>query len=167
VSSSICNGDFNVFPMSSADPHSQYGSMAYSSLFIQCSIDVSWVYWGFVSGDMGKDVKVINWGRRDGSAGDDIGGTVGDVEEGIVFRIIEDWPGELGGGGTWDKRSGCWGSVSVKIGTWEIPSIMVRLEDFEDGSGGVSGVLLIYIIKGRPRGDGVVGEGGGDDGSGL
>jgi len=47
VSSSICNGDFNVFPMSSADPHSQYGSMAYSSLFVQCSIDVSWVYWGF------------------------------------------------------------------------------------------------------------------------
>jgi len=44
VSSSICNGDFNVFPMSGADPHSQYGGMAYSSLFVQCSIDVSWVY---------------------------------------------------------------------------------------------------------------------------
>jgi len=47
MSSSICNGDFNVFPMSSADPHSQYGGMVYSSVFIQCSIDVSWVYWGF------------------------------------------------------------------------------------------------------------------------
>jgi len=44
VSSSICNGDFNVFPMSGADPHSQYGGMAYSSLFVQYSIDVSWVY---------------------------------------------------------------------------------------------------------------------------
>jgi len=43
VSSSICNGNFNIFPMSGADPHSQYGSMAYSFLFVQCSIDVSWI----------------------------------------------------------------------------------------------------------------------------
>jgi len=44
VSSSIRNGNFNVFPMSGADPHSQYGGMAYSSLFVQCPINVSWVY---------------------------------------------------------------------------------------------------------------------------
>jgi len=47
MSSRICNGNFNVFPMSSADPHLQYGGMKYSSLFVQCSIDVSWVYGGF------------------------------------------------------------------------------------------------------------------------
>jgi len=42
---------------------------------------------------------------------------------------------------------------------------MVRLEDFEDGGGSVSDVLLIYVIKGRPRSDGDVGEGrGGNDG---
>jgi len=44
---------------------------------------------------------------------------------------------------------------------------VVRLEDFEDSSSGVSGVLLIYVIKGQPRSDGDVGEGGGDDSSGL
>jgi len=67
----------------------------------------------------------------------------------------------------WDKRSRCWGSVSVKIGTWEIPSIVVGLEDFKDSSSGVGGVLLIYVIKGRPRSDGDVGEGGGDNSGGL
>ena len=42
---------------------------------------------------------------------------------------------------------------------------MVGLKDFKDSSGGVSNVLLIYVIKDRPGGDGDVGEGGrGDDG---
>ena len=44
---------------------------------------------------------------------------------------------------------------------------MVRLEDFEDRGSGVSDVLLIYVIEGRPRGDGDVGEGRGGDDSGL
>ena len=44
---------------------------------------------------------------------------------------------------------------------------MVRLEDFEDGGGGVGDVLLIYVIEGRPRSDGDVGEGRGGDDSGL
>jgi len=44
---------------------------------------------------------------------------------------------------------------------------VVRLEDFEDGSGGVGDVLLIYVIEGRPRSDGDVGESGGDDDGGL
>jgi len=44
---------------------------------------------------------------------------------------------------------------------------VVRLEDFKDGSGGVGGVLLIYVIEGQPRSNGDVGEGGGGDDSGL
>ena len=42
---------------------------------------------------------------------------------------------------------------------------MVRLEDFEDSSGGVGDVLLIYVIEGQPGSNGDVGEGrGGNDG---
>ena len=41
------------------------------------------------------------------------------------------------------------------------------MEDFEDGSGGVGDVLLIYVIEGRPRSDGDMGEGGGGDDGGL
>jgi len=103
---------------------------------------------GFMGGDVGKDIKTNNWGGGDRGAGDDIGGTVRDVEEGVILRVVKDRPGELGGWGTWDKRSGCWGSVGVKIGTWEIPSIVVRLEDFKDGGSSIGDVLLVYIIKG-------------------
>jgi len=103
---------------------------------------------GFVGGDVGKDVKTNNWGRGDGSTGDDISRAVRDVEEGVILWVVKDRPGEFRGWGMWDKRSGCWGSVSVKIRTWEIPSIVVRLEDFKDGGGSVGDVLLVYIIKG-------------------
>ena len=44
---------------------------------------------------------------------------------------------------------------------------MVGLKNFKDSSGGVGDVLLIYIIKGRPRSGGDVGEGGGGDDGGL
>jgi len=44
---------------------------------------------------------------------------------------------------------------------------VVRLEDLEDSGGGISDVLLVYIIKGQPGGDGDVGEGGGGDDGGL
>jgi len=52
MSSSICNGNFNVFPISYAHPHLQYGGMAYHSLFVQCSINVSWVY---------RAIYIIGW----------------------------------------------------------------------------------------------------------
>jgi len=52
VSASICNGDFNVFYVSCADPHSQYGGMVYHSLFVQCSIDISWVH---------RAIYVVDW----------------------------------------------------------------------------------------------------------
>jgi len=80
---------------------------------------------GLVGGDMGKDIKTDNWGRGDGSTGDDVCWTIGDIEEGVIFRVVKDQPGKLGGWGTWDERSKCWGSVSIKIRTWEIPSIVV------------------------------------------
>ena len=120
---------------------------------------------GFIGGDVGKDIEAVVWGRGDGSASDNIVGAVRDVEEGVILWVVKNRPGKLGGWETWDKRSGCWGSVSIKIRTWEIPSIVVRLEDFEDGGGSVSDVLLVYVIKGQPRGNRDVGEGrGGNDG---
>ena len=103
---------------------------------------------GFMGSDMGKDIKTINWGRGDGGASDDISGAVRDIEEGVIFWVVEDGPGKLGGWGTGDKRSGCWGSVHVKIRTWEIPSVVVRLEDFKNGGSSVGNVLLVYVIKG-------------------
>ena len=45
--SSVCNGDLDVFLMSCAHLHSQNGSMAYDSMFVQSSIDISCVN-GFV-----------------------------------------------------------------------------------------------------------------------
>jgi len=52
VSSSICNSNFNVLPMSCTHPHSQYGGMVYCSLFVQCSINVSWIH---------RAIYVIGW----------------------------------------------------------------------------------------------------------
>jgi len=103
---------------------------------------------GFVGGDVGEDVKTEDGGGRDRGTGDDIGGTVWNVEKGVILEVVKDRPSELWGWGTGDKRSGHWGSVCVKIRTWEIPSVVVGLENFKDGGGGVSDVLLIYIIKG-------------------
>jgi len=121
----------------------------------------------FVKGDMGEGVKAVDGSRGDRGTGDNVSRAVRDVGEGVILQVVKDRPGELRGWGAWDKRSRCWGSVSVKIGTWEIPSIVVRLEDFKDGSGSVSNVLLVYVIKGQPGGDRDVGEGGGGDNSGL
>jgi len=35
---------------------------------------------GFVGGDVGEDVKTKDWGRRNRSTGNDVGGTIQDVE---------------------------------------------------------------------------------------
>jgi len=116
---------------------------------------------------MGEGVKTGNWGGGDGGTGDNVCGAVGDVEEGVVLWVVKDGPSEFRGWGMGDKRSGRWGSVHVKIRTWEIPSVVVGLENFKDGGGSVSDVLLIYIIKGRPGSDRDMGEGGGGDDGGL
>jgi len=102
----------------------------------------------FVKDNVGEDVKAVDGSRGDRGTGDDISGAVRDIGERVILWVVKDRPGELGGWGAWDKRSGCWGSVSVKIGTWEIPSIVVRLEDFKDGGSSISDILLVYIIKG-------------------
>jgi len=102
----------------------------------------------FVEGDVGKGVQAVDGSRGDGGTGDNVSRAVGDVKEGVILWVVKDRPGELRGWGMWDERSRCWGFVSVKIGTWEIPSIVVRLEDFKDGGGSVGDVLLIYVIKG-------------------
>jgi len=103
---------------------------------------------GLVGSNVGEDVKTKDGGGEDGSTGDNIGGAVRDVEEGVVLWVVNDRPSKLGGWGTRDERSGCWGSVCVKLRAWEVPSVVVGLEDFKDGGGSVSDVLLIYIIKG-------------------
>ena len=126
---------------------------------------------GLVGGDMSKDIKTDNWGGGDGGAGNDIGGTVRDVEEREVFNVVE--------GGPVDSRR--WGVLEFgrlrdngleDVGgnvkrTWVVPSVVRALEDLEDGGGGICNVLLVDVIKGRPGGDRDVGEGGGGDDSGL
>jgi len=136
---------------------------------------------GLVGSNVGKDVKTDNWGRGDGSAGDDISGAVRDVEEGIIFWVVEDRPGKLGGWGMWDKRSGGWGILEFRglrgngledtggdvERTWVIPSVVRALKDLKDGGGGVHNILLIDIIKGGPGSNRDVGEGRGGNGGGL
>ena len=48
-----------------------------------------------VSGDMGKEFKVVGRSRGDGGAGDDIGGEVRDVEEREVLDIVKGGPDEF------------------------------------------------------------------------
>jgi len=120
---------------------------------------------GLVGRDVGENVKTIVWGRGDGSAGDDIGRAVRDVEEGVVLWVVKDRPSELGGWGMGDDGLEDTGSNVERA--WIVPSVVRTLEDLEDGGGGVRNVLLVYVIKGRPGGDGDVGEGGGGDDGGL
>jgi len=58
---------------------------------------------GFVGGDMGEDVKTEDGGGRDGGTGDDIGGTVWNVEEGVILEVVKNRPSKFGSGGTWDR----------------------------------------------------------------
>jgi len=109
---------------------------------------------GLVGGDVGKDVKAEDWGGGDGGTGDDVCGAVGDVEEGVIFRVVKDGPNELRGWGTGDDGLKDAGS-DVKR-TWVVPSVVRALKDLKDGGGGVRNVLLIDIIKGGPGGGGDV-----------
>jgi len=119
----------------------------------------------FVEGDMGEGVKAVDGSGGDRGTGDDIGGAVRDVEEGVILWVVKDRPGEFRGWGMWDNRLEDAGS-NVKR-TWVVPSVVRALEDLKDGGGGVCNILLIDIIKGGPGGDRDVGEGGGGDDSGL
>jgi len=120
---------------------------------------------GLVGGDVGEDVKTIVWGRRDRSTGDDVGGAVRDVEEGVVLWVVKDRPSELGGWGMGDDGLEDMGSDVKRA--WIIPSVVRALEDLEDGGSGICNILLVNVIKGGPGGDGDVGEGRGGNNSGF
>jgi len=53
-----------------------------------------------------KDVEIGTEDRGRGCASDDVLGTIGDVEEGVVFNVFEGWPDKLWGWGTWDRSNG-------------------------------------------------------------
>jgi len=120
---------------------------------------------GLVGGNVSKDVEADNWGGGDGGTGDNVCGAVGDVEEGVIFWVVKDRPSEFGGWGMGDDGLENTGGDIKR--TWVVPSVVRALEDLTDSGGGVCNVLLIDVIKGRPGGDGDVGEGGGDDDGGL
>ena len=111
-----------------------------------------------MSGDVGKDVKTINWGGRDRGASDDIVGAVRGVER-KTFNVVRCGPDRSGGWGIpelgrlrsgVDRLEDMSGDVE---GTWVVPSVVRALEDLKDGSSGVRNVLLIDVIKGGPGGD--------------
>jgi len=114
-----------------------------------------------VGRDVGKDVKTIVWGGGDGSTGDDVGGAVRDVEEGVVLWVVKDRPSEFRGWGT--GNDGLEDAGSDVKRAWVIPSVVRTLKDLKDGGGGVCNILLIDIVKGRPGSDRDMGEGRGDD----
>jgi len=60
---------------------------------------------GLVGGNVSKDIKTDDWGGGDRGTGDGVCGAVGDVEEGVIFWVVKGRPGELGGGGTWDRNN--------------------------------------------------------------
>ena len=122
---------------------------------------------GLVSGDVGEEFEVIGWGGGDGGTGDDIGGRVGDVEERVILDVVKGGPDKLW---RWGARRGSdWGGGAEGVGTrtWVVPGVEVRVENLKDGGGGVGDVLLVNVIKGRPRSDRDLGKGGGGDDSGL
>ena len=120
---------------------------------------------GLMGGDVGEDVKTIVWGGRDGSTGDDVGGAVRDVEEGVVLWVVKDRPSELRGWRMGDDGLEDVGSDVKRA--WIIPSVVRALEDLEDGGSGICNILLVNVIKGGPGGDGDVGEGRGGNDSGF
>jgi len=119
--------------------------------------------------DVGEDVKTKDRGGGDGGTCDDVGGTVRDVEEWEVFDVAEGRPNRSGRwrvpklGGLQDD--GLEDTSSDVKRTWVIPSVVRALKNLKDGGSGVRNILLVDVIKGRPGGDGDVGESrGGDDG---
>jgi len=51
---------------------------------------------GLVGGNVGEDIKTINWGRGDGGAGDDIIGAVWDVKKREVLDVVKGGPDRSG-----------------------------------------------------------------------
>jgi len=60
----------------------------------------------FVEGNVGKGVKAVDRSGGDGGTGDNVRGAVRDVEEGILFLVVEDGPSKLRSWGMWDRNNG-------------------------------------------------------------
>jgi len=112
---------------------------------------------GFIEGNMGKGLEVVDRGRGDGGTSDNILWAVRDIEEREVFNVVKSRPDELRGLRD-DGLEDAGGDVKR---TWVIPSVVRALKDLKDGSGGICNVLLVNVIKGGPGGDRDVGKGGG------
>ena len=68
-----------------------------------------------VSGDVGEELEVVGGSGRDGGAGDDIGGGVGDVKEGVVFWVVKSGPDKFW---RWGARRGSnWGGGAEGVST--------------------------------------------------
>ena len=80
---------------------------------------------GLVGGNVGKNVETKDGGRGDRGTGDNIGGAVRDVEEGVILRVVEDRPSELRGWGTGDDGLEDAGGDVKRA--WVIPSIVRAL----------------------------------------
>jgi len=85
---------------------------------------------GFVGGDVGKDIKTINWGGGDRGAGDDIIGAVGGVER-KTFNVVKSGPDRSRGQGILElgglSVDGLEDAGSDVKGTWVIPSVVRAL----------------------------------------
>ena len=122
---------------------------------------------GLVGGNVSKEFEVVGRGRGDGGTGDDVGGGVGDVEEGEVFSVVKSGPDKLWRWGARRGSDGRWGAKGIGAGTWVVPSVEVQIENLEDSGSGIGDILLVNVIKGRPGSDRDLGKGGGGDDGGL
>jgi len=82
---------------------------------------------GFVGGNVGEDVETMNWGRGDGSAGDNVVGAVWDVKKREALDVVKSGP----------DRSGRWGIL--KLGR-------LRVDGLEDAGGNVKRAWVIPSI---------------------
>ena len=122
---------------------------------------------GLVGGDVGEEFEVVGRSGGDGGTGDNVGGGVGDVKEGEVLDVVKGRPDKLWRWGARGRSDGRGGTEGVCTWAWVVPSVEIGLEDLKDGSGGVSDVLLIDVIKGGPGSNRDLGKGGGGDDGGL
>ena len=88
-----------------------------------------------VGDNMGKDIETNNWGGGDGGTGDNIVGTVGDIEEGEVFDVVKGSPNRSGGwgilklGGLRSRVDGLEDTGGDIKRAWIVPSVVRTLKD--------------------------------------
>ena len=142
------------------------------------------------SGDVGEEFKTIGRGRGDRGTGDNVfwrGGVFGviakgksgpdggfgwgggeglgdsgDEDRGVEMEVFLDW-----GRGARGYKDGRGRAICISARGREVPSVEVTVKYLKDSGGGISKVLLVDIVNGRPGGDGNLREGRGSDGGGL